>query len=120
MMQGTFGSKGQLFFEIELMTADGLNLPVDAMLDTGFTGFMAINKQDLDALDWAYIGDEPLRTAQGEIIFERYLGKVLLDEQEYEIPVFAGDEITEVLLGSEWLKILPLAVNYKAGILTLG
>ncbi|KAB8319116.1 aspartyl protease [Tolypothrix campylonemoides VB511288] len=120
MMQGTFGSKGQLFFEIELITADGLNLPVDVMLDTGFTGFMAINKQDLDALDWGYIGDEPLRTAQGEIMFERYLGKVLLDGQEYEIPVFAGDEIREVLLGSEWLKILPLTVNYKAGILTLG
>ncbi|GAA6614837.1 hypothetical protein NUACC26_006230 [Scytonema sp. NUACC26] len=28
MMQGTFGEKGQLFFEIELITADGLNLPV--------------------------------------------------------------------------------------------
>jgi predicted aspartyl protease len=36
-----------------------------------------------------------------------------LDEQEYEITVFAGDEITEVLLGSEWLKILPLMVNIK-------
>ncbi|NJM71824.1 MAG: aspartyl protease [Scytonema sp. RU_4_4] len=120
MMQGMFGTKGQLFFEIELITADGLNLPVDVMLDTGFTGFMAINKQDLEALDWAYIGDELLRTAQGETMFERYLGKVLLDAQEYEIPIFAGDEITEVLLGSEWLKILPLAVNYQAGILTLG
>ncbi|NMG07647.1 aspartyl protease [Brasilonema sp. UFV-L1] len=120
MIQGTFGEKGQLFFEIELISADGLNLPVDAMLDTGFTGFMAINKQDLDGLDWAYFGKESLRTAQGEARFYIYLGKVLLDGQEYEIPVFAGDEITEVLLGSEWLKILPLAVNYKAGILTLG
>lgn len=40
--------------------------------------------------------------------------------QEYEIPVFAGDEIREILLGSEWLKILPLVVNYQAGILILG
>ena len=120
MIQGAFGSKGQLFFQIDLITSDGLNLPVDAMLDTGFTGFMAINKQDLDSLDWVYMGNEPLRTAQGEIIFDRYSGKVLLDEQEYEIPVYAGDEITEVLLGSEWLKNLPLVANYQAGILTLG
>ncbi|MDF5735529.1 MULTISPECIES: aspartyl protease [unclassified Nostoc] len=120
MIQGTFGSKGELFFEIDLITFDGLNLPVDAMLDTGFTGFIAINKQDLDSLDWAYSGDELLRTAQGEIIFDRYLGKILLDGQEYEISVYAGDEITEVLLGSEWLKILPLVVNYHADILTLG
>ncbi len=90
------------------------------MLDTGFTGFMAINKQDLDGLDWNYIGDDNLRTAQGEIMFDRYLGRVILDGREFVIPVYAGDEIREVLLGSEWLKILPLAVNYQAGILTLG
>lgn len=110
MIQGSFGEKGQIFFELDFLTSDGLNLPVDAMLDTGFTGFMAINKQDLDGLDWAYIGNEPLRTAQGETMFDSYLGKVL----------YAGDEITEILLGSEWLKILPLVVNYQDGILTLG
>lgn len=64
MIQGTFGSKGQLFFEIDLITYDGLNLPVDAMFDTGFTGFMVINKQDLDSLNWAYMGNEPLINAQ--------------------------------------------------------
>ncbi|BAZ29000.1 hypothetical protein NIES4074_14370 [Cylindrospermum sp. NIES-4074] len=51
MIQGYFGDEGQLFFEVELITSDGLNLPVEIMLDTGFTGFMAINKQDLDVLD---------------------------------------------------------------------
>lgn len=120
MIQGIFGEKGQLFFEIELIAADGFNLPVEALLDTGFTGFLAINKQDLDAFEWAYIGDEPLLTAKGETMFTRYLGKILLDEKEYDIPVFAGHEITEVLLGSEWLKILPLVVNYQEKILTLG
>lgn len=120
MIQGQFGGGGQLWFEIELITADGLNLPVDAMLDTGCTGFLAINKQDLDGLDWVYISRDELRTAQGEAYFDIYLGKVLLDGIEYEIPVFAGEAIEEVLLGSEWLKILPLVVNYQAGILTLG
>lgn len=44
MIQGDFGDNGQLFFEIDLITSDGLDLPVDAMLDTGFPGFLAINK----------------------------------------------------------------------------
>ena len=48
------------------------------------------------------------------------MGNILLDEQEYEIPVFAGNEITKVLQGSKWLKVLPLVVNYQAGIVTLG
>ena len=39
MIQGSFGSEGQLFFELDLITTDGLNLAVDAMLDTGFTKF---------------------------------------------------------------------------------
>jgi predicted aspartyl protease len=42
MIDGYFGDNGQLFFEIELVTNDGLNLPVDALFDTGFAGFMAI------------------------------------------------------------------------------
>lgn len=120
MIQGRFGESGQLFFEIDFISNDGLNLPVDAMFDTGFTGFMAINKQDLDGLEWDYLDKDVLRTAQGEILFERYLGKVILNEQEYELPVYAGDELTEVLLGSEWLKFLPLVVNFQAGVLTLG
>ncbi|MFN6487088.1 MULTISPECIES: aspartyl protease [unclassified Nostoc] len=120
MIQGNFGEKGQLFFEVELITYDELNLPVYAMLDSGFTGFLAINKQDLESLNWAYIGKETLRTAQGETLFEIYLGKLILNQQEYKTPVYAGDEIIEVLLGSEWLKILPLIVNYQADILTFG
>ncbi len=120
MIHGTFGERGELFFEINLITAAQLNLPVDVLLDTGFTEFMAINKQDLDGLDWTYVNTETLQTAQGESLFERYAGKVLINGQEYEIPVFAGDEITEILLGSQWLKILPLVVNYQAGLLSLG
>jgi predicted aspartyl protease len=120
MIQGYFGERRQLFFEVELITADGLHLPVDALFDTGFTGFMAINTQDLDSLQWDYIDKETLRTAQGEITFKRYLGKVILDNQEYEIPVYAGDELTEILLGSAWLEFLPLVVNFPASVLTLG
>jgi predicted aspartyl protease len=120
MIHGQFGSKGELLFEIDLISADGLNLTVDVMLDTGFTEFLAINKQDLDGLDWLLIRKEDLRTAQGEATFDIYLGKVVIDGQEFEIPVFAGDEITEILLGSRWIMNMPLVVNFGEGLLTLG
>lgn len=120
MIYGQFGINGELFFEIDLITTNGFSFTVDVLLDTGFTEFIAINKQDLDSLNWVYIRRDELRTAQGEAAFDIYSGKVILDKQEYEIPVFAGDAITEILLGSQWLKILPLVVNYQAGLLTLG
>ncbi|NES99949.1 MAG: aspartyl protease [Sphaerospermopsis sp. SIO1G2] len=120
MIEGYFGSGKQLFFEVELVTTDGLNLPVDALFDTGFTGFMAINKQDLDGLNWQFISDDELVTAQGLKTFDLYLGKVILDGKEYEVPVYAGDELTEILLGSEWLEFLPLVVNFLEGVLMLG
>ena len=38
MIQGWFDDNEQLFFEIELIADKGLELPVDALLDTGFSG----------------------------------------------------------------------------------
>lgn len=56
----------------------------------------------------------------GEDTFDIYEGKVVVDGQEYIIPVLAGDGIPETILGLQWLQILPLAVNFGASILTLG
>jgi clan AA aspartic protease len=119
MIQGRFGDRGEIFFEIELIAGDGISLSVDAMLDTGFTELMAINKQDLEALNWNFIRKETLLTAQGEASFDIYLGKVILNKQEFKILVFAGDEIQEILLGSQWLKSFTLVANYREKILTL-
>jgi predicted aspartyl protease len=120
MIEGRFGDRGELFFEIELIAEDGFPLLVEAMLDTGFTEFLAMNKQDLDGFGWTFIPRDELRTAQGETLFDFYLGKVSLDGREFEISVFAGDDIQEILLGSQWLKIFDLVAKYKEGVLTLG
>lgn len=45
MIRGTYGDDDELFFEIDLIV-DGMELPVDAMLDTGFSGWLAIDLQD--------------------------------------------------------------------------
>ena len=38
MIEGSFGDNDELFFEISLIADNGLELPVDALLDTGFSG----------------------------------------------------------------------------------
>ncbi len=120
MIEGNFGDEEELFFEIELIGTNGLELPVDALLDTGFSGWLAFDKQDLEELDWTYVGSEVMRMAKGESTFDIYLGKVRIDGQEFDIPVYAGEGVTEFLLGRQWLKNKRLVVDLPSGVLTLG
>ena len=122
MISGQFGIQGELLFEIDLIAADGETFPISALLDTGFTtGWLAINSQDIEALEWQLIKrDSVMQTAQGEATFDLYAGKVLVDGQEFNIPVVAGGELKENLLGLQWLKTLRLVVDFPGGVLTLG
>jgi predicted aspartyl protease len=122
MMVGRFGEIGELIFEIDLIAVDGEEYPIELLFDTGFTtGWLAIDTQDAASLGWNLIKkNRIMQMARGEAFFDIYEGKVKLDGQEYIISVLAGDGIPEPLLGLQWLKILPLFVNFSAGILTLG
>ncbi|MCC5635444.1 aspartyl protease [Nostoc sp. CHAB 5844] len=119
MIEGRFGENGQIYFEIDLIGEDSISFPVETMLDTGFTEFLAMNKQDVQSLDWDFLNQDKLRTAQGETEFDVYSGRVIIDSQEWEIPVFAGDEIQEILLGSQWLKLFILVANYSQNLVSL-
>jgi predicted aspartyl protease len=119
MIQRNFGTQGEIFFPIELVTGDGLMLQVDAMLDTGFTEYLAINKQDAQDLYWVYFDQEELLTAQGIANFDIYIGNVLIDGQVFELFIFAGENIKEILLGSKWLKQFDLISQYRQNHLTL-
>jgi predicted aspartyl protease len=118
MIEGRFGDEDELFFEVELITDRDLELPVDALLDTGFSGWLAMDEQDFDGLDWIYIRRQEMRTAKGEFDFELYAGKIRIDEQEFDIPVHVGDGVPEILIGRQWLKTRRLVVDMPAGILT--
>ncbi len=122
MIVGKFGEIGELFFEIDLIAANGEVFPVDALLDTGFTtGWLAINEQDVDALRWVFIElNRTMRTAQGESTFALYEGKVMLDGVEYVIPVHVGREVSETLMGLQWLRTKRLVVDEILEVLTLG
>jgi predicted aspartyl protease len=122
MISGRFGEIGELIFDIILIGADGEIYPIEVLLDTGFTtGWLALDAQDVKSLGWTKIESElAMQMARGEEFFDMYEGRVVLDEQEYIIPVLVGEGIREPLLGLQWLKMLPLAVNFSAEILTLG
>jgi predicted aspartyl protease len=120
MIEGSFDNEGQLRFEIDLVAANGLPLPVDAVLDTGSTEWLVINNQDLESFGWRFVGRRTVRTAQGETTLNVYAGKVILDEQEFDIPVVASKAIEEYLIRIPWLRTKRLVVDWPAVLLTLG
>lgn len=121
MILGEFNSRGELIFEIGLVAASGEIIPVQALLDTGFTGWLAIDNQDAIALGWLQENQkEDMQTAQGEARFNLYQGTVFLDAEEWIIPVLGGDELQDILLGVRWLQSKRLVVDLSAGVLTLG
>ena len=121
MISGRFGENGELFFEIELIASNGEVFPVEVLLDTGFTtGFLAINSQDLDALDWSLIAPQiEMQTARGEGFFDIYEAWVIIDGQDLIVPVHVAEDLPEILIGSQWLDRMQLVVNKPMGILTL-
>lgn len=121
MIIGTFGEDGELFFELQLIPANGAPFAVPALFDTGFTdGWLLIDRQDLEALSWSEVlGQSKMRTARGEGTFYIYKGKVIIDDIEVTIPVHVGRDVPETALGSAWLDIMKLIVNKPEGVLTL-
>ncbi len=120
MISGFLGEEDAILFEIELITAHGLKLPVDALLDTGFSHWLAMNEQDVEELGWERVREQVMRTARGDYRFDIYIGKVEFDGQELDLPVHVGQELSEVLLGRKWLLNRRLVIDLRASELSLG
>jgi len=103
-----------------LIAANGFELPIDVVLDTGFSGWLAIDQQDLEGFDWEYLGERSMLMARGVSNFDIYAGKVRIDGEIFDIPVYTGDGVPEVLLGRQWLTNCRLVVDMPSSVLTLG
>jgi predicted aspartyl protease len=119
-ISGFFGDEDALNFEIELIASNGEELPVDGVLDTGFTYWLAMDRQDITALGWTYLDQQIMYTARGDVRFQIYVGKVKFGSQEFDIPVHVSRNLSEVLIGRKWLETRRLVVDMPSGVLTLG
>ncbi|GAA6620388.1 aspartyl protease [Scytonema sp. NUACC26] len=119
-LSGRFGDEDALFFEIALIDSQGLELQIEALFDTGFSYWLAVDKQDIDGFGWIYVDRQRMQTARGNSRFDIYAGKIKLDGTAYDIPVHVGKGLSEVLLGRQWLTTRRLLVDMPQQLLTLG
>lgn len=121
MISGEFNACGELFFEIGLIGTDGDIIFVNALLDTGFTGWLALETQDAESLGWiCEAKPQEMKTAQGDGSFALYEGKVLIDGETFSVEALGGENLDNILLGVFWLQTKRLVVDFQAGVLTLG
>ncbi len=120
MITGDFNQKGELIFEIGLIGANETLIYVDAILDTGFTGWLILNNQDAIELGWKRERKpKTVQTADGQTILNIYEGIVAIDSEEFTIPILAGSRVKDILLGVRWLQFKRLIADYSGGVLTL-
>ncbi|KOR36908.1 MULTISPECIES: aspartyl protease [Planktothricoides] len=120
MISGDFNQKGELVFAVDLVAADQTDYRIKAIFDTGFTGWLIVHNQDAIALGWKrYSEPKTVQTASGITTLNVYEGIVLLDEEEFTIPVFGGSRVKDILLGVRWLRFKRLIADYSGGVLTL-
>ncbi|NEQ82412.1 MAG: aspartyl protease [Moorea sp. SIO2I5] len=127
MIQGEFNSRGELFFEVGLMSADGEIFPVMALLYIGFTADLSEYQKLLGYLDYCslfpvpcslfpfYIN--PMFTSQIQTLYDV---KGIIEEEEFTVEVLGGNELVNIILGVLWLRTKRLVVDFPRGVLTLG
>ena len=121
MIQGEFNKRGELFFEISLISADEEIIPVMALLDTGFTGWLDIDSQDANSMGWICDSEpQDMQTAMGEARFNLYEGTVMIEDELFTVEVLGGNELVNVLLVVFWLQTKRLVVDFPRRMLTLG
>jgi clan AA aspartic protease len=87
---------------------------VDAVIDTGFTGFLILPPSLVANLNLAWIGREPGVLADGNVnYFEVYRGTVSWDGQQRSIELQAAN--TQPLVGMALLEHHALHVEVVAG-----
>ena len=105
---------------MDLVAADEALISVEAIFDPGFNDWLLINNKYAE-----YLGGlkkrnpRRVQTAAGIRFVNVYEGIILIDGEEFIIPVLAGYRVKDILLGVRWLRFKRLIADYSAGVLTL-
>jgi clan AA aspartic protease len=114
MIRGSVSPKREARIQITMRGPSGTELPVDAVIDTGFTGPLTLPSNTIAALGLRRQGRERALLADGsEIVLRVYQATVMWDHRLLQIVVYQADG--DALVGMSLLHGSELRIQVVDG-----
>ena len=114
MIQGQVNSNREAIIQVSILDSQGLAKAIEAVIDTGFNGFLTLPLALVEELGLEFQGHGHSTLANGqEETFKLFAARVTLDEAMREIVVDAADIVP--LVGMALLEGYTLQIQVKTG-----
>ena len=85
---------------------------VNAVIDTGFNGYISVPKKLIDESDWDFLGIEEYELASGELMRERvFLGRIEIGTEKLAVFILSSNS-SDTLVGTKLLRNRLLIINF--------
>ena len=85
----------------------------DAIIDTGFNGYISIPEKIIKLTSWIFIGHDEYELADGKILKEKvYLGEIIFNGKVQKVYVLSN-KTKDILIGTKLLINKILVINFK-------
>lgn len=92
MIQGSVNAFREAVLPLQLRAPDGRLVDLDAIIDTGFSDYLALPPAVVAALQLPYYGTADYELGDGDVVtFRLYMTEAVWGGQEFEVPVLASD-----------------------------
>lgn len=93
MITGTVSADREAIIRLEVLSPDKESRAVEAVVDTGFTGFLTLPSYTVAALKLPLVGNRRTTLGDGsQVVLDLYLARVLWHEaQEHEVLVLQAE-----------------------------
>jgi len=103
MMTGTVTADREILLSLNLLAADGSNVSVQAMLDTGFNGFLTLPPSLLQLMTARLIGTRRAELGDGRITeFRAFMVTVVWHDGPREVLAIASETTPVVGMSLLW------------------
>ena len=120
MIRGSVNADDEAIIDLVVRGPDDQEQPIEAVVDTGFTGFLTLSPSVINELGLSWRGREYAMLGDGQIYpFDVYAATVIWDGQSRLVETNATD--TEPLVGMGLLRGDELRIQITAGgLVTIG